>query len=159
MKLLGHPLHPALVHFPIACWGLTVLSDGAAYFLGFGEWWRFSGMLNAAGVAFALPAMVAGMADLAALGDRPEPVKIAYRHMGLMGTAWLFFSASLYLRMGEGGFLEVPGMAAVWSSLAGFLLTAWGGWCGAELVYRYKMGVVSPEKPFKNGNNRGAPGQ
>jgi len=31
MRLFGHPLHPALVHFPIAAWLFAPLADAA--------WW------------------------------------------------------------------------------------------------------------------------
>jgi uncharacterized membrane protein len=31
---MRHPLHPAIVHFPVACWSLTVITDFAGLWLG-----------------------------------------------------------------------------------------------------------------------------
>jgi uncharacterized membrane protein len=33
-----HPLHPAIVHFPIACWSLAVVADFASLLLGEAAW-------------------------------------------------------------------------------------------------------------------------
>ena len=69
-----HPFHPALVHFPIACWGLSHPTDLAALagieILVFGlDCWAVSGLLVWAGVVTALPAMIVGIYDFMQLPD------------------------------------------------------------------------------------------
>src|SRR3984957_14205077 len=61
----GQPAHPALVRLPLGCWTSAVLLD---WFGGRGrEAERASAALIAAGVATALPAAAAGLADWSAL--------------------------------------------------------------------------------------------
>ena len=39
---MKHPLHPALVHFPIACWSLATLADIAGQWSTRWSFWEWS---------------------------------------------------------------------------------------------------------------------
>ena len=137
----SHPLHPALVHFPIACWVLAVPCDFAGWFH-VPQAWYAAYLLIFGGVILALPAMVAGMPDLAKLKNNKTILAVAYRHMGLIGSAWILYLISLLLRVGEGGMPAAsPGMAATACAVAGLVLLLAGAWHGAELVYSYGIGI------------------
>ncbi|MGE5167611.1 MAG: DUF2231 domain-containing protein, partial [Deltaproteobacteria bacterium] len=60
---MRHPLHPALVHFPVACWSVATAADLAS--LHFGEpAWRLAGALLVIGLVMAVPALLAGLYEL-----------------------------------------------------------------------------------------------
>ncbi len=142
MRLFGHPLHPMMVHFPVALWSLATISDGATL-LGVAPAWPIAWMCTIAGVALALPAMVAGMIDFASV--REEAVPVAMRHMGVMGTAWMAYLASLLIRSDGLAPSATPEPLAMAAGVAGFLLLAAGAWLGGQLVYHLGVGVAAAE--------------
>lgn len=132
-----HPLHPALVHFPVACWSLAVVADFAA--LWFGEVaWRWSAGLLAVGCAMALAAMLAGLTELARVPGGAA-LRVAYWHMGAMLAACTAFLVRLLLRLEDGRPLE-PDAVSLWLDTAGFFCLAIGGWLGGRLVYHHGVG-------------------
>jgi uncharacterized membrane protein len=138
---MSHPLHPALVHFPIACWSLATAGDLASLLLGEPAW-RFSGMLLVAGIGFSLPAMLAGLLELTRLGVDSPAVHDVNRHMIMVMLALAFYTASLFLRL-QGMHLIRPGALAIGSGLVGFLFLCVAGWLGGKLVYVHRLGVDS----------------
>jgi uncharacterized membrane protein len=136
---MRHPLHPALVHFPIACWSLVTAADLAS--LVWGEpAWRFAGMLLVAGIGFSIPAMLAGFLELVKIAEDHPAIKDVNRHMIVVMTALAFYTASLFLRL-HGSTLIEPGMLAIASSVAGFLFLCIAGWLGGKLVYGHRLGT------------------
>ena len=141
---MRHPLHPALVHFPIACWSLATAADLAS--LAWGEpAWRFAGILLLAGIGFSIPTMLAGLLELAKVdGDNPA-IKDVNRHMIMVMGALSCYVASLFLRLQGTSFVE-PGLPAIGLSVLGFLCLGVAGWLGGKLVYGHRLGV-SPLPP------------
>lgn len=136
---MRHPLHPALVHFPVACWSLATLADLAS--LHWGEpAWRFAGISMAIGIVIAIAAMVAGLVDFLKLGDDHPAIADVNRHMLLAMTAWGCYAASLFLRL-DGTTLTQPGTLEVGLSVAGFIVLCTTGWFGGKLVYTHGVGV------------------
>lgn len=139
LRLWGHPLHPALVHFPIALWTTGCCTDIAGWMLQRELWWQASFGAQAAGVTLAVIAMAAGLADYVALPREHAAQGTAINHMMTMGVAWLLFVVSLALRG-----LPTPDSPSIWASLAAFAglaATLIGGWFGGTLVYRFGVGV------------------
>ncbi|MGB3740511.1 MAG: DUF2231 domain-containing protein [Castellaniella sp.] len=134
---MRHPLHPALVHFPIACWSLATLADFSSLWLGESAW-RWSAGLLMVGCAVALLAMVAGVLELSRVPDGPA-LRDVYLHMGLMLAAFTLYTARLFLRLDHLQPLA-PDVLALLLSLAGFITLAIGGWLGGRLVYGYGIG-------------------
>lgn len=136
---MHHPLHPALVHFPIACWSLATAADLAG--LVWGEpVWRLAGVLLLAGIGFSIPAMLAGFFELARIAEGNPAIKDVNRHMIMVMCALAFYTASLFLRL-QGTHLVEPGMLAIGMSVLGFLFLAVAGWLGGKLVYAHRLGV------------------
>ncbi|MBS0200631.1 MAG: DUF2231 domain-containing protein [Proteobacteria bacterium] len=134
-----HPLHPALVHFPVACWSLATFADIASLHFGERSWWM-AGMLLLVGSLMALPAMLAGLYEMTRiLADSPA-IKAVYVHMAAMLGAFSLYLASLLLRA-EQFQLHRPGNASLVLDIAGFLALAVGGWCGGKLVYHHGIGT------------------
>jgi uncharacterized membrane protein len=136
--MLGHPLHPALVHFPIALL-LSATAADAAWLVGITADTHLAVILMAAGLATGLLAMGAGLVDFAKLEDAIVPH--AMRHMATVGTAWVGYAIALFLRrdiLSGGTQLTWPSVAV---SLVSAGLLAIGGWLGGRLVYSFGAGV------------------
>lgn len=138
MRILGHPLHPMLVHFPIAGWSIASACD-LAVLAGWADAWRIGWVALVVGLGGALPSAAAGMLDLGKLPEAAVPTGM--RHMLLMGSALLAYGAALALRSMH----APPAPLPIACSLAGFALLAAGGHFGAALVYRF--GAGREEKP------------
>lgn len=135
---MRHPLHPALVHFPVACWTLATLADIAGFWWGETAW-RLASFLMAVGTTLAVVAMAAGLVELMKLESGHPALRDVHRHMVLAATAWSFYAASLLLRVD--GALAAPGKIAVALGGAGFVALCLTGWMGGKLVYEHGVGV------------------
>jgi len=138
LRVLGHPVHPPLVHLPLGLWAAAGVWDAAALALGRPELWTLSFGCLALGGAAALPAMVTGFLDLIAL-ERQEGEVAAYWHMGLMMTCWCLYGASLVARWDWGA--PEHRATAVALQYAGLACLSVGGWLGGHLVYSLGAGV------------------
>lgn len=136
--MVRHPLHPALVHFPIACWTLAVAADFAGLWLGESAW-RWSGGLLAVGCTMALAAVLAGLLELSRVAEGAA-MRDAYLHMAAMLVALTLFSLRLLLRLDQLQPLA-PNTVSLLLDLGGFAALALGGWLGGRLVYRHGVGV------------------
>ncbi len=134
---MRHPLHPALVHFPVACWTLATLTDFASLWLGETAW-RWSAGLLTVGCLMALLAMVAGLMELPRIPDGPA-LRDTYWHMGIMLTAFALFSARLLLGLDHMQ-PQPPDLLSLLLDGAGFIALAIGGWLGGRLVYGHGIG-------------------
>jgi len=136
--MFGHPLHPALVHFPLGLLLSATIAD-LARVAGLTANVEIAAVLMAAGLLAALLAMGAGMVDFARLEEAVVPH--AMRHMGAVGLAWLAYAAALYFRrdLFTGG--VTVSMLSVVLSLVGAVLLALGGFLGGRLVYEFGAGV------------------
>ena len=139
LRLGGHPLHPALVHFPVVCWTAAPCLDALGLLDPGHAWWRYAYWDLVLGLLLALPAMAAGFLDLLALGADHPAQGTAQRHMLLMGSAWTVYVMDLLLRTPA-----VPSPSSAWFGLGlstlGFGLLAVGAYAGAQLVYDYGVG-------------------
>ena len=136
--MLGHPVHPALVHFPIALLLSATIAD-LAWLTGLTADTHIAAVLMAAGLAAGLVAMAAGLFDLSRLDEGVIPH--ATRHMMVVGTAWLGYGVALYLRRDSLTTSAAVGTATIAVSVASALLLALGGWLGGRLVYTFGAGV------------------
>ncbi|HTI96177.1 MAG TPA: DUF2231 domain-containing protein [Rudaea sp.] len=140
---MRHPLHPALVHFPVACWSLASAADLAS--LHFGEpAWRFAGVLLIVGLVMAIPALLAGLYELTRVAQDSPAWHTIYLHMGAMSAALMLYAVSLFARLDRTTLLA-PGAVAIACGVAGFLCLAAGGWLGGKLVYQYRLGGTPPD--------------
>ena len=137
---MKHPLHPALVHVPVACWLLAPLADFGALLRWPEQLALASAGLAGIGCAFGLLAAGAGMFELVKLGPEHPASRTAMRHMGCALLTWCLFAASLVLRARDGAW-GVAGPAVLALDAAGLLGVLITGWLGGTLVYVYGVGV------------------
>jgi uncharacterized membrane protein len=140
---MGHPLHPALVHFPVALWTVSLAADGAALATGTAFWVSAAWWCLVSGLGGAALAATAGLVDYSLLPTKHPAFRTATAHMLTMSFSALCFLVSALLRGG-------PGSAAEFSALVcsgvGFLALVVGGLLGGTLVYRFGVAVEPAER-------------
>lgn len=137
---MTHPLHPMVVHFPIATWSLATIADVAGLWFGDAAW-RHAGPLHVVGTLTAFVAMAAGLVDFVRVPAGNAASKYIARHVLLVSLAFSAYATSLALRFHEDA-LQPPSMLAIAASLVGFALLAAAGWQGGQLVYRHGVNVA-----------------
>lgn len=136
-SLMGHPIHPMLVPFPIVFFISALATD--LLFLGNGAeiWATASAWLLGAGLATAALAALAGLVDF--FGDRRiRNLRDARMHMIGNIVAVLVEAVNLVLRLGDPAAGASTGV--ILSAVAVGIL-AFTGWKGGELVFRHRVGV------------------
>ncbi|GAA5073435.1 DUF2231 domain-containing protein [Lysobacter panacisoli] len=136
---MRHPLHPALVHFPIATWSLATAGDLASLLWGEPAW-RFAGISIVVGTLTALAAMAAGFIELLKVGANSPASRDVNRHMLLMMATWCCYAASLFARL-DGTTLTRPDALGIALSATGFVVMCFAGRIGGKLVYEHGIGV------------------
>jgi uncharacterized membrane protein len=142
-RLLGHPVHPMVVHLPMGLlltaplWDLlsVVRPAGVAVWSAIGAWTVGLGCL--AGLA----AAVAGLIDLGAVPAGHPAGRAANLHLYLMLGALALFGTGALVRHGHRAAGVFPAVLAL--DVGGFLALVAGGFFGAEMVYRYGVGRES----------------
>jgi len=87
--------------------------------------------------------MLTGMIELMKIPSNQQTLKTAERHMQLILVAWTFYAASLYMRV-DHFTLKAPGWIEISLSGLGLLTLTAGAWFGAQLVYRHRVGTLTP---------------
>src|SRR5713226_10597466 len=94
----GEPIHPMFVHYPIALWTTSVITDLIYYFCRNTSLILISKFLIAAGIVGAIVAAVFGLIDWTGITE-PAAKRIGNWHARLNIAALILFGVSLYLRM------------------------------------------------------------
>ena len=147
-KLLGHPIHPMLVAFPIACYVGTLTGFAVYAADGHQFWLNLAIALNIVGVGSALLAALPGFVDLTYGVPKRSGAKLTgTAHAGLNLASLGLFLAILpyYVSHWNGPALNATlGLAL---SAAGVLLTLVAGALGWRLVQDYHVGIrLTPEQ-------------
>lgn len=137
-KLLGHPIHPMLVVFPLGLLGMAVIFDVLALALGSGYWSEIALWMMVAGVVTGLLAAPFGLIDWIAIPAGTRAKRIGSLHGVGNVIVVLAFAASAWLRWPTP---QEPSALALMLSAGGFVLALITGWLGGELVDRLGVGV------------------
>jgi uncharacterized membrane protein len=133
----GRPLHPMLVHFPIALYPTSLLFDGLSHLADDGN--RFvvgAFTLIMVGLSVSVVAIAAGFADFLLIAGGTRTWRLAVYHMTAQLVTWGLFLANAILR---GRDLDVTASAVgpVILSVVGIGTLLLGAALGGELVYRH----------------------
>lgn len=140
---LGHSLHAVLVEIPIGSWSAAAIFDLMALASGSREAEWAADALIALGVAGAVPAAMAGMADYSAI--KRDAAAEAGAHALLNSTALGLFLLSLAARRGN------RRGAGVLLSLGALTVAGSSAWLGGDMVYRQRVGVNHSPEPSHAG--------
>ena len=155
-KVMGHPIHPILVPFPIGLLTASVGFDVVRIVTGGARWAEISFWMIAVGVAGGLLAAVFGLIDWLAIpsGTRAKAIGLAHGLSNVLMVA--LFASSWLLRTGAPG---DPGVLPIVLSFLGVGLVSLGGYLGGELVFRMGIGVAEGANANASGSSSGrAPG-
>jgi uncharacterized membrane protein len=137
-----HPIHPMLVHFPLASWLLAVAADAAALALDRPFFWHVSALLCLMGVVLGAVAALFGAMELQRVKGEKKLERIATIHGSIMGAAWVIALIALVLRLDDMLLTRIPApMVVPVLDIAVGLLVLVGAFFGGELVYRHGVGV------------------
>ncbi|HEU4389159.1 MAG TPA: DUF2231 domain-containing protein [Blastocatellia bacterium] len=140
LRLLGHPLHASLIHFPIAFLGTSLIWDVIGVMRTEAIWWTVSFWGISFGLVCAGAAATAGFVDYTAIEQADPAQRTATRHMMLMMAAVSLYSTSLIVRQGSSRPAGISLIAVFVLEGAGALLLGAGGRYGGHLVYHHGVG-------------------
>lgn len=140
-KRLGHPLHPALVHFPIALFVLSFLFDTASLIDPAAGWLpRAASYLLIGGIGLALLAAIPGLADWNDIRADHPAKRLATLHMALNLIAVGLYAVNVTLRSST--LLASPTPAVPFLlSVIGIGLLSFSGYLGGRLIYEDGIAV------------------
>jgi uncharacterized membrane protein len=148
-KLTGHPLHPALIPFPIALTIMALIFDILAGTKGDGKWRRSAKHSLVAGTIGGLLAAPSGTMDWLSLPTQ-RPAKI-YGLIHGVGNLLLLGINGLNIALRNGDKAPSPARRAgeIGLSTLATAMVLITGWLGGQLAYRFGVGVETPTRPYR----------
>lgn len=140
---MRHPIHPMLVHFPVATLFLATLGDIASLFMD-EQVSRVAGVLLVIGTITTLLAMVAGLMELGKIDQQSPAMKVANQHMMLMMASWSFLCSQSVSETGWNPFGSA-GHGCRCHVCCRVDRSLYRGWLGGKLVYEYGVGTRSSQ--------------
>ncbi len=154
-KLLGHPIHPMLIVFPLGLLATAVAFDIVALVQSDYSWFGISYWMIAAGIIGGLLGAFFGLIDWIAIPSGTRAKSIGLLHGGTNVLVTVLFIVSWFIRNGSDA--HVATTAALICSFAGVALALVGGWLGGELVDRLGIGVDPGAHPNAPNSLSGRP--
>jgi uncharacterized membrane protein len=139
VKLLGHPVHPMLIVFPLGLLATAVAFDIVALVQSDSSWFRISFWMITSGIVGGLLAAVFGVIDWLAIPTNTRAKRIGLLHGGSNLLVVLLFIATWWMRRGADG--EIPSTPALVLSFIAVVIALVGAWLGGEMVDRLGVGV------------------
>jgi uncharacterized membrane protein len=136
--IVGHPLHPVLIHFPVAALVALVGSDIAWLLTGDPFWARAGLWLAGVGALCGWVSGLAGLVDLVTVW-RIRRLITAWCHAVLAVMLLSLASFNWLLRLGDPQAHIIPW--GLYISLLTAALISATGFLGGRLVYEYAVGV------------------
>jgi uncharacterized membrane protein len=138
-QLAGHPIHPMVIGFPIACFVLTLVSD-LTFYANSNEFWA-AASLWLLGIGLITAALAAGTGLIEVFGDkRVRRLSDTRVHAISIAIALLISLYNWYERFEHGSSAVVPTGLVLSVIVVLVLLVA--GWKGGEMVFRHRVGVA-----------------
>jgi uncharacterized membrane protein len=137
-KLFGHPIHQALIVFPLGVLATAVIFDVIHLVTGGAHWAEVSFWMICAGVIAGLVAAPFGIIDWLGIPGATRAKRVGLLHGAGNVLVVLLFVASWIMRRDNP---TAPNVLAFVLSFAGGGLALITGWLGGELVSRLGIGV------------------
>jgi len=137
-RLLGHPIHPMLIVFPLGLLTVAAIFDVIYISTHNGHWADLSFWMIAAGIIGGLIAAVFGGIDWLGIpqGTRAKFIGLIHGLSNLVVV--VLFIISWFMRWSNPA---APVMTAMMLGWIGIVVALFAGWLGGELVYRLNVGV------------------
>jgi uncharacterized membrane protein len=146
-KWLGHPLHAAIVHVPVAMWPGALIFDFLSYAgMGGNTMVKLSFIAIALGLAAAAFAVPTGVADWSEIKQEKPAWKIGLYHMGANLIIIILYAINLGLRLEEFETATRIGPAPLILSAVGSVLLMGSAYLGGMMVYDQGIGIARESK-------------
>jgi uncharacterized membrane protein len=154
-KLLGHPVHPMLIVFPLGLLSTAVIFDVLYLATGNDDLAIFSFWAIAAGLVGGLAAALFGLIDWLGIPDGTRAKRVGLIHGGGNVVIVALFAISWLMRLDDAAFQ--PNLLPFILGLLGAGLALFTAWLGGELVYRLRV-AVDDDANLDASNSIGASG-
>ena len=142
VAIRGHPIHPAMIHFPVATLILLAGADVAYIFTDDAFWARAAVWLSGVGTLTGWAAGLAGLTDLLAM-TRVRRLIAGWSHAILAMMLLSIATLNWLLRIADTERYIIPW--GLYLSLLSVGLIAAASYLGALLVYEFAIGVDTQE--------------
>ena len=139
IKVLGHPVHPMLIVYPLGLFSTAVIFDVLYLITGNDELAIFSFWAIVAGIVGGLLAAIFGLVDFLAIPAPTRAKRVGLWHGGGNVVVVILFVISWLMRLGDPTYL--PSVAPILPALAAAAVALVTAWLGGELVYRLGVAV------------------
>jgi uncharacterized membrane protein len=137
IKILGHPVHPVLIVFPLGLLTVAVIFDLIHHFSLFRVSGEVGFWMTVSGIIGGLIAAIFGLIDWLAIPSNTRAWKIGLYHGAVNVVVVALFALSAYTRLDNSGY--APAFWSLVLSVTGVALSLIGGWLGGELVHRLNV--------------------
>lgn len=137
-RLLGHPIHPMLIVFPLGLLTVAAIFDVIYIFTQNGHWADLSYWMIASGTIGGLIAAVFGVIDWLGIPEGTRAKYIGLIHGLSNVVVVILFIVSWFMRRPDP---TAPDMTAIILGWIGIVIALVASWLGGELVYRLNVGV------------------
>ena len=141
VKILGHPVHPMLIAFPIAFYTAAL-----ACYMSYNSnndifWYKAGYIANLAGIITAVVAAIPGFIDWLSIPADSSAKKTGLIHLIANVTALVLYTISWFIQR-EKWDEPNPGVGdSIALTTAGFVITIVAGFLGWTLVQKHHVGV------------------
>lgn len=143
----GRPLHPAIVHFPLALYPVSLLFDGISYLVEDGNpFVKGAFTLLVVALAFSVIALLTGFSDFLLVPAGSSAWRVGVTHMTLQLVGSGLFLANTILRTRDLDVTTSP-LGPIVLSAVGVVIIWVGGQFGRDLVFRHGQRVEVPKQP------------
>jgi uncharacterized membrane protein len=137
-RLLGHPIHPMLIVFPLGLLTVAAIFDLIYISTHNGHLADLSYWMIASGIIGGLIAAVFGLIDWLGIPEGTRAKYIGLIHGLSNVVVVILFIVSWFMRRPNPA---APGMTAMMLGWIGIVIALFASWLGGELVYRLNVGV------------------
>lgn len=150
-KLLGHPIHGMLVHFPLALFPVGFLFDVLAYLKEDTSLATVGFYAMGCGLAGAFAAAIFGGVDFLNLPDKKIIQKKAVIHAALNVSAVLVYAVLFAIRYKDFPQISLVGLAEILINALTLVIVLVSAHLGGDLVFRHQVGFIQEkEQPVIN---------
>ena len=142
MKILGHPIHIMLIHFPSALFPMELACSVINKYTGKTSFLDASFFAMCGGVVLGWIAVIFGVFDLLKVYEtKPSAMKKALIHAGVNSTVILIYSILCFIQYKKYPDLEMDSLGILFLKGSTISLMIIGNFIGGSLILKHKVAV------------------
>jgi uncharacterized membrane protein len=144
MKILKHPIHVMLIHFPTALLPMDLVLSYLYYRTGNESYGSAAFYCLIGGVVLGWLAGITGLIDMIFIKDKTA-MGAALVHGGINLTAVLVFTVFAYKSWNLFPALQAPGITVLVVKFAAVIFMLAGNFLGGKLIFKHHIGIETNE--------------